>query len=479
MKNFFLKVSAAVLLTSVIFISSCRDDAPALPDNLIQFESDQLGIGASEIELTISLSLSREASEDATAVVEVAATGVANNVDFTTDPATSTSNTITFNISKGALGLSFKLKKAADFFDGDDKIVFTLTTTPKSLVLGEKTRLSVSFSEIVATSSSIQINGGGPTYPNKVFIDLSANRQTAVARTKWDFGFSSSTDFRVTLNSSNGMMARVLDKTDLNAVTSADTVGFGIQQSMTSVFTGLNSVPKPDWLPTSINWIDAPSGDLTKTAIAEVSATASENKVYIVNLGDGPGIPATKLGWKKIRVLRNGSGYTLQHANIGATTFSEIQITKNTTFAFQYVSLTAGIVDVAPAKDKWDIAWSGFSNKFPSGDGYDVPYYFQDIVLQNTTGVQTVQIFNSTKSYDSFSESDLAALDLGTQSQLKIGSNWRSGGGPTSGPSIRTDRYYIVKDGQGNYYKLKFTALTTNGERGKPVCEFSLLRKGI
>src|SRR6202008_3073628 len=112
-------------------------------------------------------------------------------------------------------------------------------------------------------SGEMEVVGGGATYPNKVFIDLSANRQTSVARTTWDLGFSS-TDFHVILNSANGMMARALDKNDLNAVTAADTVGFGAQLSIAAVFNTLVVTAKEQdlaaWVITSKEWIDDPSG---------------------------------------------------------------------------------------------------------------------------------------------------------------------------------------------------------------------------
>ncbi len=36
----------------------------------------------------------------------------------------------------------------------------------------------------------------------------------------------------------------------------------------------------------------------------------------------------------------------------------------------------------------------------------------------------------------------------------------------------------MIKDEDDNYYKLKFTALTTGGERGKPQVEFALIKQG-
>lgn len=476
MNNLVRYSFSLIVFFNLLVLTACQED-PELPDNLVEFESDQLGIGSTEGELTITIKLSRAATEATSLSVTMDAQGLTYATDFVTEPV-AVSNTISIPVAVDVTTVSFIVKKVAGaLFDGDEQIIFTIPAAPESLVTGEKTQLTLSFAEIVAATGEMEVSGGGALYPNKVFIDLSANRQTAVARTTWDLGLSSASDFRVILNSSNGMMARVLDKTDLNTVTAADTVGWGAQLSLGAVFAAITSSPAPDWVSSAITWIDDPSGDLSKTSIASISAAAAENKVYIINRGDGPGTPATKLGWKKIRVVRNGNGYTLQHADISATSFSEIQITKNSAYAFQYVSFATGGVEVAPETGRWDIAWTGFTNSTNFGSG-PVPYYFQDIILQNTAGVQTVQILTSTKSYEAFGEADLTGLDFGTQSQVKIGANWRSGGGPGVSPAVRTDRYYVIKDGDNNYYKLRFTALTTNGERGRPKFEFTLIKKG-
>jgi len=454
-------------------LTACEDELQ-LPDNTIEFESDQLGFGADENELTININFSRSVSEAGTLSLSFETTGIVYGTDFTTDPASS-GGVLSIDVPKDATSVSFKVIKSADILlDGDESIQFTVASTVQSLVVGSKSTLSLTFGEILALNGSINVDGGGENYPNKVFIDLSAKRQTAIERTTWDFGFSSGSDFRVILNSSNGMMAKALDETDLNSVTAADTAGFGLQLSLDAVFAAITSDTPPSWVPEAITWIDDPSGDLNGTAIAAVSATVDENKVYIVNRGNGPGSTPVELGWKKIRIVRSGTGYTLQHADIAATTFSEIQITKDSKFSFQYVSLANGAVEVEPAKEKWDIAWTAFSNSTNFGSG-PVPYYFQDMILQNTNGVETAQVLTADIAYANFTEADLAGITFAT-SQTNIGSSWRSGGGPGSGPSLKSDRFYIIKDADGNVYKLKFTALLQSGERGKPAFEFELVK---
>lgn len=463
--------SAWLSLVSIVFLvsfSACIDD-PQLPDNLVNFESDQLGFAANENEITININFSRASDQNGSVTLSLELTGVEYGTDFTTTPAVS-GNTLTLEVPKGATHASFVItRKDGALQDGDEYITLAIISVPEKLILGAKPQLVLSFAEILAQHAIIDINGGGPDYPNKVFIDLSANRQTAVNRVNWDLGFYGGTDFRVAINSSLTMMARALDKTDLNTVTSADTVGFKNEM-----------VVGPNASTAGMAWIDDPAGDLTKTAIAAVSATASENKVYIINRGaanppNDPSAPFPTRGWKKIRIVRNGSGYTLQYADISATTFQEIQVAKDDQRLFKYISFDAGAVVVEPQKDRWDIAWTGFTNATNFGGGF-IPYFFQDVVLQNRNGVETVELLTANVgSYENFGATNLAGLVYSTN-QLGIGTKWRSGGGPGSAPAIRSDRFYIIKDKDGNIYKLRFTALTQDGQRGRPQIEFALLK---
>lgn len=484
MNKFFQVSFVAVALCSLVLLSSCDEDPP-LPDNLAEFEAETQGIGAADAEITVTLKLTREAEADGNIVLSFEPTGVAYDTDFKTEPAAS-GTTVTIPVATGATSASFKvIKTNTTGLEGNEKIVFTITSVADGLVLGEKKTFNLSFSEIIATSATMEVNGGGPTAPNIVFLDLSGNRQTAIARTSWDLAFSSGDEFRVVLNSTNGMLARATDKTDLTAVTSTDTVGMGGQLSVSAIFGIIGTLEVKDypaWIASSTTWMDNPAGDITKTAIAEISASDLENKVYIVNRGTG--VNNAALGWKKVRVIRKGTGYTVQYADINSSNITSVDVTKNSAARFQYVSFaTNNVVTVEPEKKKWDIAWTGFTNTTPTGapPAPSVPYYFQDMIITNTSGVQTYTYTTNTTNtltYDTFAEANIAGLTF-SGSQLSIGSSWRSGGGPPGSPppGVNATRFYIIKDADGNYYKLQFTALTTNGERGKPQFKFALLKK--
>lgn len=462
-KKWFIKGLFGLMALSLLAACRKRDALP--PDNYVVFETAAQGITSSETSIVVKLKLQHATTVDLPVELNLTQLDLVYGTDYITEPAAA-SNKLTVTIPVGKTEASFKLTKVPSaLFDGDEKLVFDITKTPEPILVGLTKQFTLSFAELVSVSSTATINGGGATFPNKVFIDLSANRQTGVLRTNWDLGFyCGSNDFRVILNSSNTMMAKPINKNDLTQVGTADTLGFGADVA----FSQFN--PLPGQLP----YIDYPNGDLSRTAIAGISATASDNKVYIINRGVG--ITGGSRGWKKVRIIRNAAGgYTLQHADIAATSFTSVDINKDDAYFFTYLSFESGALPVEPVKKKWDIAWTYFANITNFGSG-EVPYMFQDIIVLNRN-TQIAKVLTATKSFADFGEADLAAQTFLT-TQNAIAADWRSGGGPTSAPAVRTDRYYIVKDGDNNYYKIRFTGLSQNGERGYPSYESVLVKKG-
>jgi HmuY protein len=458
-----------VLLTvATLFVIGCRKrDTAELADNLVNFEAATQGITAAEDSIIVKVKLVRGTDRDIPVTLNLTEKGIVYGTDYITNPV-AVGGKIQVVVPSGNNEASFKLKKVPGvLFDGDEQIVFDIYSSGAPVFIGVVKQLSLSFAELVATNAALTLNGGGPTYPNKVFVDLSANRQTPVLRTTWDLGlYCDPSDFRVILNSSSAMMAKQIAKNDLTTVTAADTVGFGTEVTFSSTATN----------PATLPYIDYPSGDLTRTAIASIAATAADNKVYIINRGTGVGLPAPARGWKKVRIIRNASGgYTVQHADIAATTFTTIDVAKDEAYFFKYISFDNGLVNVEPQKKKWDIAWTYFSFTFGSGAS-EAPFLFQDFIIQNRN-VSVAKVMVSAKAFADFGEADIAAQTF-TTAQSSIGSDWRAGGGPGSSPSVRTDRYYIIKDGDNNYYKIRFTGLTQNNERGNPSYETVLVKKG-
>jgi hypothetical protein len=324
----------------------------------------------------------------------------------------------------------------------------------------------------VSDGSTLTLNGlvaseAGTAAGNSVYVDLSADKQTSVARTSWDLGFYSGAEFRVAINSTVSAGAKILSANNLASVGEADTIG------LTLAFNQMGP------LATDFNYYDGINGNITSTVIPAVSATSSENKVIILNRGTGGGIAARP--WIKLLVNRNAAGgYTVQYGTIKQTAgFKSIDIAKDATFNFKFVSLTSGsIVDVEPSKTDWDFVWT-YSLYQTQFSGITVPYNFSDLVFLNTLGgVKAAHIVSTpTKTYTNYSESDVSTTEF-LSNRDAIGSKWRN---TTGNPLGILDVFYVIKDGRGNVYKLKFLSMGVNndgGTRGKPVIEYKLVKKG-
>jgi hypothetical protein len=459
-----LKIYALALLASLVFVTC--DDEPALPDNLVTFETDAAGFEGNET--TVKLLLTRAASQETTVQVTLIPDNLTYGTEFTTEPEGST-GTINVVVPKGSTEATIVvIKSAGVFLNGDESIDFTVTAADQQVLLGEAVTTKISFAAITSEGSSLQLSGktDASPYANSVYADMSANKAVSVDRKSWNLGFYNGDAFRVILNPGYQSTAAPTAKTDISTVVLADA----------DLIPNLNhDFSDPATLPLADNW----DGDITKTSFAEVSATDADNKVYLVSFEGSK----EKNQWFKVKVTRNGTGYKVQYARVGDTSIKTIDVPKNSDYNFSFVSLeTNAIVSAEPAKGNWDLGWS-YST---SNSGLNTPYWFQDFVLiNNVGGASAVEIVkaNATEadaSFTSFGEADIAALTFSTRRDA-IGSKWRSTGGPgIPAGGIKRDRFYVIKDPRGNVYKMKFVSMgvaSDGGERGKPVIEYKLVKK--
>lgn len=315
-------------------------------------------------------------------------------------------------------------------------------------------------------SGMIEVNGGGATYPNTVFIKLRSSEQIAVKRESWDLAFSTGSEFKVLINGTTGAMASGTGKTLLSEVGETEITAAETSGELILSFTNLEGILH----------VDDPANPLENPVISTISTTEDENEVYLYNRGSSG---ATERIWKKIKITRNGSGYTLEHADADATTSTSVTISKDDSYNFIYFSFEDGIVDVEPAKEDWDISWTAgtSSTAYPQATNGILAYFFQDLVYHNIYGGITVsEVMEEDIPYENFLLSDISSLSFNSDNRLTIGSTWRAGGGPSSSPAVVDDRYYLVQDSESNYYKLRFLSLTKDGERGRPSFEYELVK---
>jgi hypothetical protein len=469
MKNNFILILSFVLLA----FTACNSDDEAITVNSVAFASTSLNLSAATTPIEIKFATPTAAAGSLT--VSFVATSVVSGTDFSTLPA-ATGQTIVVPFEKNVSSVTFTFNKLKDAIEGEVKnVVFTIVSGTINTTIAENKTIQVNFNETASLGTALAPEVGGSLQPNQVYVDLSSGKLTSVVRTSWDLGFYSGTDFRVVLNSALKMSAKQLTSSNIDEVQVADATMI-INQGQGSA-----------------TQIDDPAGDITKTTIAAVSATDSENKVYLINLGSNPSdtkpstgsegsAGGTSRGWKKIRVLRSGNDYKIQYANIEATTHSEVVVSKNAAFNFTFFSLVdAKTVSVEPQKAQWDLNFTTFTNVIPGAT--PTPYYYPDFVLNNLKGgAKTYQVLTTAFTYDAFTLANVDNTKF-TEDQRNIGSNWRStsatgpDGNPVSQFVLRTDRFFVVKDPAGNIYKLKFTGgASETGERGFPKFQYALLK---
>lgn len=324
----------------------------------------------------------------------------------------------------------------------------------------------------VSDGSTLTLEGktAESNYTNVAYADLSLDKATKVERKSWALGFYAGADFKIVLNQSFQSIAAVVNKTDINTVT--------LDDAKTTLVYGLNLQSA---YTNGISLVDSYDGSLARTAIATISATDAENKVYILGLN---GL-YTEPNLYKVRVLRNGSaGYTLQYAKVQETTFKTVSISKNADYNFSFVSLgnsnDGAIVSAEPKKAEWDFHWSYSTYRSVAATADSNPYFYQDFITTNSlAGVTAALVSENDYTYAAFSETalaDVAKVKFLTGRDA-IGSTWRV----TTGTGIIAKQFYVIKDGAGNVYKLKFVSMgvgSDGGERGKPVIEYKLIKKG-
>ena len=424
----------------------------------------------------VQIKFSAPAPSAGSITVTFTATAAAYTTDFTTTPALA-ENKITIPFAQNATSVEFTFNKIKNAVGSEVKnVIFSISgTSINASIVGNKT-IQVNFNETASLGTALAPEVGGPMQPNQVYVDLSSGKLVTVVRTSWDLGFYSGNEFKIVLNSSLKMSAKQLATTNIDEVQVAD------ETMIISQGQG------------NASQIDDPTGDITRTsAIAEVSSTDANNKVYLINMGSNPATtkPATgsegsaggtSRGWKKIRVLKSGSDYKIQYADIAATTHDEITISKNSAYNFTFLSLLdKKVVSVEPQKNQWDLNFTTFTNIIPGAT--PTPYFYPDFVVSNLKGgAKAYQVLTSAFTYDAFTLANVDNTKF-TEDQRNIGSNWRStsatgpDGNPVSQFVLRTDRFFVVKDPAGNVYKLKFTGgANETGERGFPKFQYALLK---
>lgn len=459
----------ALLFLSVLVACESDDLGQAQPF-VAAFERQSYQFTDLAAEQEITLVFSEPAQSAGTVTVSAQGSGAEYGIDFTTSPQAQ-NNLITLPFAVGQSKITFTYHNLMFPYDTDDDqkmIVFKIASIdyPTQSNIQGYTTLQLSFTASIGATLLPEI--GGPNQGDQVYVDLSEETVTKVRRDSWDLGFYGGEQFRVGINGSIYMAAKNLGVTNIDAVTQA------------SVSPFFSAVSIGTFNPENENYIDAPSGDITQTAIDAISENNDDNKVYLVNMGFAVGtttppagsvaITGNARGWKKIRILRNGDNYVLQYADLNTTTHNEVTIPKNAAYNFTFFSFnTNSIVPVEPEKTKWDLNFTVFTNIIAGAGSYG----YSDFVLNNLKGgVKAYHVnVSPTVTYAGFTKANVNDARF-ENDQRVIGADWRD----VFTGTAYADRFYVLKDIDGNYYKIRMLGfLSGGGVRGYPKFEYKLL----
>jgi hypothetical protein len=269
----------------------------------------------------------------------------------------------------------------------------------------------------------------------------------------WDLGFESSgTGHHIILNTSRFMHAGNTGSADFNGITTntCDTMIY-----------------------------DDSNGDMNKTAIGQwadfsdpLNPVYTKN-VYIIDLGaDNNGI---LFGSKKITFdsFVNNT-YSIHFSNLDGSDEHTFDVVTDPDRSFTFFSFKDGgsLVPAQPADSNWDICFTQYSTILFDDNNVATPYLVRG-VLSNMKGITAAR--DTINSFYDITAEDIAGYTF-SSAQDAIGYEWKDY--KDDSYKINPDIFYIIRDQQGAYYKLKFTGYyNSTGERGYPSFQCIKLSK--
>lgn len=474
------KILIGLILTmAALLLTGCRNEEElwGTGEFVAAFKNPSENMGALQSETEIEIVFSEAAPADGyTDIVfqsDQLLYGVEN--DFVTDPMAQ-NGIIRVPIRKGSLSAIFSVSRLTQVMSDEEKSVeFSISEIGmpgKTTRIQGNSSLLLSFSETASLGGTVSPQVGGPNQPNQVYFELRTQKETVIRRDVWDLGFYSGAEWRVKLNSSMFMFAGKLSSTDISQI-SADEVQ-ALKSKMKFLVDGSNI------------YVDDPSGSITGTAISEISENDQENHVYLLKLGNeigtdtpepgGVAVAGAERGYLKIRILRRNGGYLLQYAEPEAADYQQSFIPRTEGYNFSFFSFsTSDTVSVEPGSDRWDLNFTVKTGVEQLPGAGLTAYGYSDFVETNPIGgVTAYRVSTDEISYQDFSSSDIDDSRFEADQQT-IGTSWRKVTPPDK--YVYDNIFYILRDAEGNYYKLKFTALENeDGIRGYPQFKYDLIQ---
>jgi len=167
--------------------------------------------------------------------------------------------------------------------------------------------------------------------------------------------------------------------------------------------------------------------------------------------------------------------YIIKYANLDGSDQHIASIPKD--YSLNYVSYSwdsHSIVDIEPDKNTWDLLFSRFTDTVytTSGDDYLTGYAVTGLYL-NQGASNVSAYFTEDYTYEEFSTENIDESQFSTKLNA-IGHTWKQF---STQYNILQSRVYIVKDRNGNIFKMRFLSFydSNSGLKGYPSFELELL----
>ncbi len=319
--------------------------------------------------------------------------------------------------------------------------------------------LPIGNSEIVSLSL-------GKGYEKEMFFDLSTNTFQEKRWADWDIRFDASKNgYGVFINTGKDIIVRKIDRYALKDPETFDTL---------------------DYFKRYPELVDNQNGKVEYAGLGDwknyksVQTTAPDG-IYIIERKYKPGYSRFKRF--EIKAVDDSAYYIritdLYDANNQKIVNGPIlTIPKDKNQNFTYYSFDAGIIPNAePNKNTWDFVFTRYKHIFYNILPNNQPFpYTVSGVLSNNNNVEVAKDSGMTN----FEDIDAGTIDKYrfTTNRDGIGYDWKiHAQGGVGGYSIAPKLTYIIKDTDGQYYKLRFLDYNNSvGEPGYPKFEFIRIR---
>jgi len=271
----------------------------------------------------------------------------------------------------------------------------------------------------------------GVNYTQQLYFNMQTG-QFVDSNSKYDYdmAFDCGFTYNVWINGANLALVWRTTKTNIQDVTFADTVG--------------------------IHWHEElGSGQPDSNAIGVwQNGLVSNQTVYIINRGiDSNG---HSLGFAKMQMGDFSTGtnsYSVTFSNMDNSNMHTVSVPKVNSKNLVFLSFNGGgaVHDFEPLNTNWDFIFTQYSVWF--GPPNNIPYKVTGVL---TNPAQTYSYFmDSTSNFDSVSLKNINQSKFNTYRD-NIGYLWKTYSFNTSSYTVNTDYIYIIKTGNGTYYKMRF-----------------------